>query len=387
MVYSYTATIPLIYNRFDIIDLEQNMESRLGIKEEITTEFDIIFRCYNIPAWPDGYVFTDKARITLYTKDDEEYETTGNVVGTTVYCKIEGLLCDSKKAIKSYTKDIVDKICKELSLVFTHNNYNRHLFQQRVEPNWNSAKWDDKVYKPYRDVLSGGKSRGVIATKSNLIIETSAYAIVTTYIPSEQIVIDKWLYPKDDDLEFLINEYYSALGSEKIKSKFFHLFAMIEFCESKYKEHNGSYPLYSDQDVQKVIEVLETNGFSEDIRSETNKALRLKTDIGRKEKILNILHWMGIVTFERFGESNVIDVNLIDEFIKIRNKAFHGGKENPKEVEERYRHAVEKLLYINEKIIEFVRDHNTRGVSEPYCLFINGQKDNNGIKELTLQED
>ena len=288
--------------------------------------------------------------------------------------EIEELICDDKRVIKKHLRSIVDKICKELSLVFTHQNCNRHLFQQRVEPNWSSAQWNEKIYKPYRDALSGGKSGGIIISESHLSIEVSAYGIVTTLIHSDQISIEDWLCPKDDNLEFLINEYYSALGSEKIKSKFFHLFAMIEFCESKYREHNGSQPLYPEENVKKVIDVLEENGFDEDIRSETKKALRQKTDIGRKEKILNILHWMGIETFERFGEVNIIDIDIIDEFVKIRNKAFHGGEEKAEDVEERYRIAVEKLLYINEKIIEFVRNHSTEDADEAYCLFINGQR-------------
>ena len=87
MVHVYTVTIPLIYNRFDIIDPEHTTELRLGLKEEITAEFDTVFRSYDIPGYPDGYDFGDKIRISLYTKNDEEFETTGSSVGSEVYCR------------------------------------------------------------------------------------------------------------------------------------------------------------------------------------------------------------------------------------------------------------------------------------------------------------
>lgn len=47
MVHVYTVTIPLIYNRFDIIDPEHTTELRLGLNEEITAEFDTVFRSYD----------------------------------------------------------------------------------------------------------------------------------------------------------------------------------------------------------------------------------------------------------------------------------------------------------------------------------------------------
>ena len=64
------------------------------------------------------------------------------------------------------------------------------------------------------------------------------YMMGTTSIKSSEIKIKDWLFTKDDAVEFLINEYHSALGSEKVKSKFFHLFAMIEFVEKEYADQN-----------------------------------------------------------------------------------------------------------------------------------------------------
>ncbi len=377
MIYKYNLMVPLIYNRFNIIDSEHDTELRLGLKEEVCASFEVIFRSYDIPSHPDGCDFKDIAQIKLFTWNDEDYESTGSTIDTKIHCMILGLICENKREAKKYIKEIVDKICKELSLVFSRYNHNRHLFHPRIEPDWNSAKWDEKEYKPYSDAITKGESGGIITARTNIMIECSAYAIITNLIPPEEIIVDKWLQPKDDNLEFLINEYYSALGAEKIKSKFFHLFAMIEFCEEKYKKHNKAERLFSDDYVEKILQVLEGSkevDTDKDVLGEVKKALSRRTDIGRAQKLLNILNWMGIDKFERFGEEKEIDKKMLDDAIDLRNRSFHGGQERAEEVEQEYKRNVENLLYIDEKIIEFVRGQSFEAKRDTYCLCIEGQK-------------
>ena len=43
-----------------------------------------------------------------------------------------------------------------------------------------------------------------------------------------------------------------------------------------------------------------------------------------------------------------------DGITTLRNKSFHGTKENAVDVERKYAEAVEKLLYIDEKILDFL---------------------------------
>lgn len=90
---------------------------------------------------------------------------------------------------------------------------------------------------------------GTIHLENHIYIQDSAYCIVKTKIPSAEINIGEWLSKKDEVAEFLMNEYYSALGTENVKSKFFHLFAIIEFCEKEYRDHNGSSNLLSDDEM------------------------------------------------------------------------------------------------------------------------------------------
>ena len=42
-----------------------------------------------------------------------------------------------------------------------------------------------------------------------------------------------WTIPENEAYEFLMKEYYIALGQEDAKSKFFHLFSIIEYIEHR----------------------------------------------------------------------------------------------------------------------------------------------------------
>lgn len=83
---------------------------------------------------------------------------------------------------------------------------------------------------------------------------------------------------------------------------------------------------------------------------------------------------MGIDKFVRFGEDVLIDKELTGELIDIRNKLFHGGKEDPEDVRQRYKPTVEQLLFINEQIIGFARGQDAGGQEQTFSLFIEGNK-------------
>ena len=63
---------------------------------------------------------------------------------------------------------------------------------------------------------------------------------------------------------------------------------------------------------------------------------------------------MGIETYRQFGSDKPIDKKLLSELTKLRNKSFHGTKENAADTEKKYADAVEVLLYIGEKILDFL---------------------------------
>ena len=64
---------------------------------------------------------------------------------------------------------------------------------------------------------------------------------------------------------------------------------------------------------------------------------------------------MGIKEFKQGGNTVVIDEKMIQSLTGLRNRSFHGTSERGDKVLSKYIDAVEKLMYINEKILDFVR--------------------------------
>lgn len=357
MVFKYNIAIPLTYNRFAIQSNVPDSELQYEMEQLYEKDFKVAFRTYEFPAYRDGYDFNDIVRVKLYTAGTDNEQDDPELI-----CEINGMLVDDEIYAKKFSENVVNKICKRLSLVFIKHNGNRHLYQPQVQALWSKAVFHRCEYAPFveakRKALEDiDGNTGTIHLENHIYIQDSAYCIVKTKIPSAEINIGEWLSKKDEVVEFLMNEYYSALGTENVKSKFFHLFAIIEFCEKEYRDHNGSSNLLSDDEVDTFIagaeNLIDTKVWDK-IKSLLKDKLTNVSDIGRVEKLENILKWMGIEEYKRFGSDKAIDKKLLSRIIKLRNKSFHGTKENLEDVDGKYADAVEKLFYIDEKILNFV---------------------------------
>lgn len=382
MIFKYDITIPLTYNRFAIQSNNQTSELCYEIEQICEEEFKETFRTHEVLGYGDGYDFEDIVKVKLYKTSTDNVQVGNNQWkdASQLICEINGILVDDEIYARKFSEKIVDIICKRLSLVFIKHNDNRRLYQPRVEAMWSMAVFNRCEYSSFVDTkckaldkIDGNKT---IHLEDHIYINDSMYCIVRRSIPSDEIKIKEWFINKDDVVEFIMNEYYSALGTEGIKSKFFHLFAIIEFCENEYKEHNGSSSLLSGEEVDMVIASLEKqidaknkNRIIPVIKNDLIKA----NDIGRIGKLENILKWMGIEGYKQCGTDKAIDKKILNDIIKLRNKSFHGTKENAEEVEKEYAYAVEILLYIDEKILDFLMKSSYQDKSD-YLISIDGKK-------------
>ena len=175
----------------------------------------------------------------------------------------------------------------------------------------------------------------------------------------DDIPFDGVLSDNDDDLSYLYDEYYYALGTENIRSKFFHLFVIVEYCEEKYKNHNGGMRLFTEEELDSIVSSTEEI-VSDDRRTQINKIIRNSltkvTDISRDDKLINILHFMNIYDYSRGNAKIVIDKKVIAELRNLRNRTFHGNSQD----NDSYRTAVEQLLYIDERILDYLSSHEDK---------------------------
>lgn len=389
MVYQFNVIIPLTYNRYAVYYMNPDSEYRIGLDSPAIYSYDTHI---NIPASDFGGTnesvisFDEKVEIRITSHIESCYmgkESRDLLVSPELTCEIKGILAENEERARTSAEDIINKICKGLSLVFIRYNCNRHNYQPRVEGVWNRATFQSEEYAPY---VKMKEQLSTITEDGNCVINLYdrsklSYRVHSTFIsrlsPSN-LDISWYLSSKSGALEYLVNEYYSALGTEVVKSKFFHLFSMIEFCEKKYAKYNGARALLQAQEVEDVVNLIgeqelfkNLKGLSADV-GESKKILkdnvlsRIKdtllaiNDIGRNKKLLNILHHMEIKSFRRGGETVIVDEKLIQGLTQLRNRSFHGNSGETEEDISEYKRAVEQMLYINEKIIYYVNEQEKR---------------------------
>ena len=359
VIFRYNITIPLTYNRYTIGTNYPEAEIRYKIEQPCEGKIDIVITTYEIPGFPNGYEFKDVVNVVIKSseKDNDQQKYDPDLI-----CEIQGMLVDDEIYAREYAEVIMDKICKKLSITLIKYNDNRYLYQPKVEPLWSKAIFDRSEYTPFVEEKQKAQEK-MDESEKKIYLEDHVYmrdsmkcmSIIT--LPPKDIKINKWLSKEDDVVNFLTNQYYLALGSENIKSKFFHLFAIIEFCEKEYVEYNGASRLLTDAEVEKITGELEKQLDTkkrEKIISALKSDLMKLNDIGRVGKLQNILKWMKIEKYGQVGYKKEIDRRLLAEITTLRNKSFHGTKENVAEAEEKYAAAVENLLYIDEMILDFV---------------------------------
>lgn len=64
---------------------------------------------------------------------------------------------------------------------------------------------------------------------------------------------------------------------------------------------------------------------------------------------------MGIEGYSFCGNTQLITKKMLEDIIKVRNKSFHGTQESEELINKEYTEIVEMLLYIDERIINFVK--------------------------------
>ena len=77
-----------------------------------------MFKTYEIPEYSDGYEFKNTIKITLQENIVDNAKNLQMKEAPRLICEINGLLVDDDKVAKVFAENIVNKICKRLSLIF-----------------------------------------------------------------------------------------------------------------------------------------------------------------------------------------------------------------------------------------------------------------------------
>lgn len=211
-----------------------------------------------------------------------------------------------------------------------------HLF---CENDVEHAVWGSSVYEPFETLLQkkedfvettlvDGKKYQVITMESaSIVISTSLYTKIYGRMPTDDFLL--YVECDDTDLNYMLDEFYLALGQENRYSK------LIEAITKAV------------MDISTMVDREKRNR----VCGALKQTIGNLTDIGRKEKLVHILHQMGIREIKNCGTEFEIDDKTIGKLISLRNKCYHGDRKKADHSYINIDLAVTQLMYLCEQII------------------------------------
>jgi len=122
----------------------------------------------------------------------------------------------------------------------------------------------------------------------------------------------------------LLNFYYDGLRAEHLKSKYFHFFLVLEYLESsqKYRSLFGSSKLFDTAETERIEQLASQ---MKSTKKDAILKLLLRTKDSREAKLLAIIQSFGIISITVLGQTKDVDLTMIKNITKNRNKLFHSG--------------------------------------------------------------
>ena len=255
--------------------------------------------------------------------------------------QIDNIIAENEDAAMRLVERDIHHICQILSLQTSMHNCNKHAYQPRVSPDYRNVSWKTREYivpEKKNTIDSGvdeyydenGKHIIRIHMAENTLAchnRCSIFVTLSVQLSTEEF-LRYYTMDLDEETDFVMEEFFIALGKESVKSKFFHLFSIIEFIENKYVDLSDSERLLNTSQVQKMMDTLEMpsklNGeLKERVESSVKNTLLKMTNLGRASKLANILNTMGIHEIVLGGEHICIDKKHAQAWIDLRNRSYH----------------------------------------------------------------
>ena len=355
MLFRYNIELHLTYNRMALYDRTPDSEFRVELEKPFVWKINQTVQTKEENGEPKTFSDTYKIELSSVWKENIEKD---HMPEPYFRMAIENILGETKDAACEYLSGTIERICKNLTLEINHHNCNRHHYQPRVEADWSHAVWKKQEYEPYLEYLEN-QGNGREFHVWNHMTE-GFYMTSCLKFREGKIDYKNWTMPENEAYEFLMNEYYIALGQEDAKSKFFHLFSIIEYIEHRYEQYNGAIPLYPEKTRKEIGDMLqellaERDDFGSKERkqlcSQVSGALARAANSGRADKLKNILQYMKIEKLKIHDHEIEVNRAFLQKMIALRNKTFHGEGKDLQE----YIQAGPKMLYLCEMILEAVR--------------------------------
>ena len=365
----FSIKIPLVYNVSAIREEDIDSEYVMGMAEDVVWQrtyavgYDEKARGGVLDAVEEVMTFT----LSCDCRDEGKRLPAHNFV-----LAIDNVVAQDEAQALQMVESDVHRVCRTLSFQASVHNCNKQSYQPRVQPDYHNVVWKQSVYK--RDegesvsddtiddyIDENGKRVIRIRIDENAVgirNRISVFLTLSVRLSPEEF-LRYYAIDMDADMDFIMEEFFVALGKEVMTSKFFHLFTIIEFIEKKYADMAKAKPLLMESEIFSMLKVLDElpevdSAVKNRVINSVKGNLTKMTDIGRAEKLVNILHGMGIDEIKAGAEAIRVDKKLVQSLIDLRNRSYHGGvsQEGKKYVPMEW--AVVQLMEICQNIIQYV---------------------------------
>ena len=335
MTHLYSATIYIDYNRYDIHGMDKSSSMIFKLQEPIKLflEKSLCKKEYNI---------SQALEVTIDNVGDMYTDEGYKILISFIDAKDRA---DARNKASSVTKHI----CSSMDLFLSGNNHNTHNYQPRTFFEKSKIELKEEYTRKAEDT-------DIVSFATNIEIGLQTTMFLT--IPPDGF--DKFYYAYlNDEAKMLIDTYRKALGIKDVESKYFNLFTIIEYIESKYSGYNKEQLLFTKEERKQILNNIQDWVYNKNanVRSSLSQCLSRLTDINRAEKLMNILKHLAVTDKDEGIYPYKVSNKQIQEFINQRNRLYHAGsnrKNNSLEI------LTIQLMDLCFKIIEAIVDRKQK---------------------------
>lgn len=332
----FTLNIPLKYNVSNVLHDEQDSEFVMELTEPAVWQQEYNIQRTNKELESVNAIEALEFRLSCSRRSEDD-----RLPKNEFMLQIDNIIAENEDAAMRLVERDIHHICQILSLQTSMHNCNKQAYQPRVSPDYRNVSWKTREYivpEKKNTIDSGvdeyydenGKHIIRIHMAENTLAchnRCSIFVTLSVQLSTEEF-LRYYTMDLDEETDFVMEEFFIALGKESVKSKFFHLFSIIEFIENKYVDLSDSERLLNTSQVQKMMDTLEMpsklNGeLKERIENSVKNTLIKMTNLGRASKLTNILNTMGIHEIVLGGEHICIDKKHAQAWIDLRNRSYH----------------------------------------------------------------
>ncbi|MCH3959790.1 MAG: hypothetical protein LKE51_10530 [Selenomonas sp.] len=325
--YWYTLSIQLKYNYYDLREKTEHMtENVYRIEEPIEWDENVFI---------EGQV--SKAHFSITRVDENTTNSTArkNELARYFLLTVTKLSATTSELAWDGISEYISRICRSVTLVLNgRDTANKAAFQPRVFADYKTAKTEEIIRNNPVEELHGKENDKVICLSDRVAIHEELRITCILPIMNAAEKFNKYYMVSEYKPAYILDQLYMAIGDELITSKFFHLASIIEFIEREYNNLSNSKRLFFEKSDRKKIRDIISKALGELPFDESRKKKLLDsigdnyiskiTDIGRNDKLNNILHNMQIDYFMSCNNNKVVvDKKYCEKITTLRNKYFH----------------------------------------------------------------